>query len=233
MKSTDPLILPALSPALPGPVRLGLIGAGPVGITASGADLLSEVEETSRALADEHEGQQPSAIEGLAPARDFYRLFGIDPTRTRPSSEALLRRVLQGKGVPRILNAVDLCNLCALRFLLSIGLYDAGKIRGEVTFRPGAAGESYAGIRKDEVHLEGRPVLADTVGPFGNPTSDSKRTSITEETRSIWMVIFAPISVSSATLESHVTTARELMERHLAPEGGSLVTSGKVISSEG
>ncbi len=231
MKSTDPLILPALSPALPGPVRLGLIGAAPVGITASGADLLSEVEETSRALADEHEGQQPSAITGLAQARDFYRLFGIDPTRTRPSSEALLRRVLQGKGVPRILNAVDVCNLCALKFLLSIGLYDAGRIRGEVTFRPGAAGESYAGIRKDDVHLEGRPILADTDGPFGNPTSDSRRTSITEETQSIWMVIFAPISVSAAMLEAHVATARALMERHLAPEGDSVVTSGKVISN--
>ena len=231
MTSVDPLIIPSLSGDLPGTVRLGLVAAAPVGIAPSGSDLLAEIEETSGALADEHEGRQPSAIEGLAPARDFYRLFGIDPTRTRPSSEALLRRVLQGKGVPRILNAVDVCNLCALKFLLSIGLYDAGRIRGEVTFRPGAAGESYAGIRKDEVHLEGRPVLADAEGPFGNPTSDSRRTSITEETRSIWMVIFMPTSVSASTLEAHVATARALMERHLAPEGGSVVTSGKVISN--
>ena len=225
------VLIPELASNLPGPVRLGLIGAAPAGIAASGPDLLAEIDETARTLAAEHEGQQPSAIEGLAPARDFYRLFGIDPTRTRPSSEALLRRVLQGKGVPRILNAVDLCNLCAVKFLLSIGLYDAGRIRGEVTFRPGAAGESYAGIRKDEVHLEGRPVLADAEGPFGNPTSDSRRTSITGETRSIWMVIFAPFSVSAVTLESHVATARALMERHLGPEGGPVVTSGKVISN--
>ena len=233
MTSVDPIITPVLSSDLPGPVRLGLVHAGPVGIVESGAELLAEIGTTSQSLAAEHEGQQPSAIPGLAPARDFYRLFGIDPTRTRPSSEALLRRVLQGKGVPRILNAVDLCNLCALKFLLSIGLYDAGRIRGEVTFRPGAAGESYAGIRKDEVHLEGRPVLADSVGPFGNPTSDSRRTSITVETQSIWMVIFAPQSAPAPTMEAHVATSRALMERYLSSGGEPVVTSGKVISSEG
>ncbi len=233
MTSADALILPALSTDLPGPVRLGLVCGSPVGIATSGPDLLAEIDETSRTLAAECAGQPPSAIPGLAPARDFYRLFGIDPTRTRPSSEALMRRVVQGKGIPRILNAVDLCNLCALKFLLSIGLYDAGRIRGEVTFRPGVAGESYAGIRKDEIHLEERPVLADAVGPFGNPTSDSRRTSITEETRSIWMVIFAPFSVPSATLEAHMETARALIERHLAPQGEPVVTSGKVIASAG
>ena len=225
------LIIPSLSPDLPGAVRLGLVAATPVRIVPSGAPFLAEVEATTRALADEHAGKPPSEIEGLAAARDFYRLFGIDPTRTRPSSEALLRRVLQGKGMPRILNAVDLCNLCALRFLLSIGLYDADAIRGGVTFRKGRAGESYAGIRKDEVHLEGRPVLADEAGPFGNPTSDSLRTSITDGTGSIWMVIFAQAAFPAATLNRHVASSRGLMERYLAPPDGATVTAGKVIAS--
>jgi len=231
MQPEPDLIVPTLAPDLPGPVRLGLVAAAPVRIAPSDAPFLAEVEATTRALTGEHAGRPPSEIEGLAAARDFYRLFGIDPTRTRPSSEALLRRVLQGTGMPRILNAVDICNLCALRFLLSIGLYDAGAIRGGVTFHPGRAGESYAGIRKDEVHLEGRPVLSDEAGPFGNPTSDSLRTSITAATCSIWMVIFAPASLPVATLERHVASSRALMERFLAPPDGPVATAGRVVAS--
>ncbi len=166
---------------------------------------------------------------GLAPARELYRAFGIDPTRTRPSSEALLRRVLQGKGLPRILNAVDVCTLCSLRFLLPIGLYDSGLVRGAVTLRRGRPGESYPGIRKDEVHLEGRPVLSDDDGPFGNPTSDSLRTSVTPSTRSLAMVIFAPASCARARLEAHVGEARALIARHLAPPGEAVVTSGSAV----
>src|SRR6266571_9374742 len=96
----------------------GVVHAGPVDVGPAGPALEAEMERLGAALAREHSGQAPGAIAGLAPARDLYRDFGIDPTRTRPSSESLLRRVLQGKGLPRILNAVDVCTLCSLQFLL-------------------------------------------------------------------------------------------------------------------
>jgi DNA/RNA-binding domain of Phe-tRNA-synthetase-like protein len=210
-------------------VQAGCVFAGPVSVGPSGPALDAEIEGICSSLAAEHAGRPPTSIPGLAEARDLYRTFGIDPTRTRPSSEALLRRVVQGKPLPRILNAVDLCNLCALRFLLPIGLYDAEKIRGDVTLRRGRPGESYPGIGKDEVHLEGRPVLADVEGAFGNPTSDSRRTSVTPSTRALWMVIFAPTAVPRRTLEAHVQAAREAMARHLAPANGMGGTSGTVL----
>jgi DNA/RNA-binding domain of Phe-tRNA-synthetase-like protein len=219
---------PSLAGDLQGRVRLGLIHAAPVAVAPAGPALEAEIAAATRRLAGEHAGKAPGEIEGLQPARDLYRVFGIDPTRTRPSSEALLRRILKGQGLPRILNAVDVCNLCALLFLLSIGLYDAARIRGPVTLRRGRPGESYPGIRKDEVHLEGRPVLADDDGPFGNPTSDSLRTSVTPETTSIWMVIFAPAATAVATLRRHVETAGGLMTRHLAPPGAVVAISGSV-----
>jgi DNA/RNA-binding domain of Phe-tRNA-synthetase-like protein len=176
-----------------------------------------------------HAGAAPASIERLQPARDLYRAFRIDPTRTRPSSESLLRRVLQGKPLPRILNAVDLCNLCALKFLLSIGLYDADHVHGTVTARRGRPGEAYAGIRKEEVHLEGRPVLADEDGPFGNPTSDSLRTSVTASTRSLWLVIFAPAAYPTARLREHVETARADIVRHLAPAAEPPTTDARIL----
>jgi DNA/RNA-binding domain of Phe-tRNA-synthetase-like protein len=205
-------------------LRAGLVRAHPVAVGPAGPDLLGEMERTAAALAAEHAGRQPSEIPGLGPARDLYRAFRIDPTRTRPSSEALLRRVLQGKPLPRILSAVDLCNLLSLQFLLPLGLYDSGKIAGDVTLRRGAPGESYPGIRKDDVHVEGRPVLVDSEGPFGNPTSDSFRTCVTPDTRSLWLVIFAPAAFSRATLESYTLRAADAIIRHLSPAGTTAAT---------
>jgi DNA/RNA-binding domain of Phe-tRNA-synthetase-like protein len=156
----------------------------------------------------------------------------MDPTHTRPSSEALLRRVLQGKGLPRILNAVDLCNLCALRFLLPIGLYDADRVDPPVTLRRGRPGESYAGIRKDEVRLEGRPVLVDARGPFGNPTSDSLRTSVTPSTRALVMVIFAPSGYPRDVLNEHVLEAGAGATHHLADGMAAVVASCDLVPGE-
>jgi DNA/RNA-binding domain of Phe-tRNA-synthetase-like protein len=222
-------IRPTISPDLPPSIRVGLVRAEPVAVAPAGEALTAEIVETCGRLTAQHAGKPPADITGLAPARELYRAFGIDPTHTRPSSEALLRRALQGKPMPKILNAVDVCTLCSLLFLLPIGLYDAGKIRGGVTLRRGRPGESYPGIRKDDVHLEGRPVLADEEGPFGNPTSDSLRTSVTPATTSLWMVIFSPGSVPRPTLEAHVAAAADLMSRHLAPAGAAAATDGGIL----
>ena len=124
--------------------------------------------------------------------RAMYKRVGLDPTKTRPSSEALLRRVRRGDTLPRINSMVDVCNWCSLEFQLPYGLYDADRIDGDVDLRLGTHGEAYSGIRKDEVHVEGRMALADRLGAFGNPTSDSARTMVTTATTRALLVVFAP-----------------------------------------
>jgi len=136
-----------------------------------------------------------------AAVRTMYKRVGIDPTKTRPSSEALLRRVRRGDELPRINSLVDVINWCSLESQLPFGLYDLDKVRGEVTLRLGLPGEEYAGIRKDAVHVAGRLTLADDAGAFGNPTSDSARTMVTPATTRAMVVIFAPVSVPAATVE--------------------------------
>ena len=146
----------------------------------------------------------------IASVRTMYKRVGLDPTKTRPSSEALLRRVRKGDTLPRVNSMVDVCNWCSLEFQLPYGLYDAAKIEGDVELRLGRGGESYAGIRKDDVHVEGRITLADRNGPFGNPTSDSSRTMVTTATTRGLLVVFAPRDVDERRL-SHVldmTSAR-------------------------
>lgn len=144
--------------------------------------------------------------------RAMYRRTGLDPTRHRPSSEALLRRVRRGDPLPRINTLVDVCNWCSLEFQLPYGLYDLDRIEGAVTLRLGQEGESYPGIRKDEVHVGGRITLADSHGPFGNPSSDSARTMVTTATRRALVVVFAPIDVSDDHLR-HVLSVTSTRAR--------------------
>ena len=142
--------------------------------------------------------------------RTMYKRVGLDPTKRRPSSEALLRRVRKGEPLPRINSMVDVCNWCSLEFQLPYGLYDAARIDGNVVLRLGLEGESYPGIRKDDVHVGGRITLADSVGPFGNPTSDSARTMVTASTVRALLVVFAPVEIDTARLQHvlEVTSAR-------------------------
>jgi len=220
----------SLDPDLAGQVLVGTLMAAPVRVVPTSGELEREIREVCAGFRERLAGRTPAQIPELAPARELYRLFGIDPTKTRPSSEKLLRRVLQDRPLPRISNAVDLGNLTALRLHLSIGLYDAEKIDGPVELRPGATGESYEGIASREVHLEGRPVLADRRGPFGNPTADSKRTAVGEATGRVWMTVFAPASVTAPRLEAQMQAAAGWFARHLAGPDGPVRTETGLVS---
>lgn len=130
-----------------------------------------------------------------APARALYRRFGIDPTRVRPSSEALLRRIKKGEALPRINSLVDVANALSVQLQVPVGLYDLGKVRGdELVVRLGAEGESYNGIGKERVNVAGRICVADAEGACGNPTSDSARTMITTDTERAAWIYFLPVS---------------------------------------
>jgi DNA/RNA-binding domain of Phe-tRNA-synthetase-like protein len=123
--------------------------------------------------------------------RAAYKALGKDPARYRNSAEALLRRVVGGKGLPEINAVVDVINLVSVESRLPVGLYDLRHVVGEIVFRAGKSGETYKGIGKYDLNLEGLPVFADTVGPHGSATSDSERTMVTPATKEILAVIVA------------------------------------------
>ena len=130
-----------------------------------------------------------------APARALYRRFGIDPTRVRPSSEALLRRLKKGEPLPRINSLVDVANALSVQLQVPVGLYDLDKVHGsELVVRLGAEGESYTGIGKEKVNVAGRICVADSEGPCGNPSSDSARTMITTATEGAAWIYFLPVT---------------------------------------
>jgi DNA/RNA-binding domain of Phe-tRNA-synthetase-like protein len=127
-------------------------------------------------------------------ARELYRRFGLDPTRVRPSSEALLRRLKKGEPMPRINSLVDVANAMSVQLQVPVGLYDLAKVKGdELVIRLGADGEGYTGIGKEHVNVAGRICVADAEGPCGNPSADSARTMITTETEGAAWVYFLTV----------------------------------------
>ncbi len=125
----------------------------------------------------------------IVAARAAYKALGKDPARYRGSAEALLRRVAAGKGLPQINSVVDVINLVSVESRLPVGLYDLGHVTGEIVFRAGLAGETYKGIGKYDLNLEGLPLFADNAGPHGSPTSDSERTMVRAATKEVLAVI--------------------------------------------
>jgi DNA/RNA-binding domain of Phe-tRNA-synthetase-like protein len=127
-------------------------------------------------------------------ARELFRRFGIDPTRTRPSSEALLRRLRKGEPLPRINSLVDVANAMSLQLQVPVGLYDLDKVRGgELVVRLGRDGEGYEGIDGDRVNVAKRICVADADGPCGNPSADSARTMITTSTEQAAWIYYLPV----------------------------------------
>jgi DNA/RNA-binding domain of Phe-tRNA-synthetase-like protein len=167
----------------------------------TGATVVSHEHRLDPLLAEAEARVRLSPPAESAAVRTMYKRVGIDPTKTRPSNEALLRRVRKGDTMPRINSLVDIVNWCSLEFQLPYGLYDLSKVVGPVTMRLGAAGESYAGIRKDDVNVGGRITMADSVGAFGNPTSDSARTMVTTATTEALVVVYAPAEIAPAQMQ--------------------------------
>jgi len=184
-----------LAPELSSVVRPGVLWLDGATVVERDARLDAPLA-TAEAAVRAHPPAEITAV------RTMYKRVGLDPTKTRPSSEALLRRVRKGDALPRINSMVDVCNWCSLEFQLPYGLYDAAHIDGDVELRMGLAGESYPGIRKDAVHVDGRISLADRMGPFGNPTSDSARTMVTTATTRAMLVVFAPREVDRQRLDN-------------------------------
>jgi DNA/RNA-binding domain of Phe-tRNA-synthetase-like protein len=157
----------------------------------------------------------------IVATRAAYKALGKDPSRYRGSAEALLRRMVAGKGFPQINSVVDVINLVSVESRLPVGLYDLAHVTGEIVFRAGLAGETYKGIGKYDLNLEGLPIFCDAAGPHGSPTSDSERTMVTAATREVLAVI---VSFGGAeNLERWTQRLVALLQQHAA--GTEIVTN--------
>ncbi len=199
---------PDVAAAAPG-TRLGILLMTGARVSAHEAALWAEIEALAARLAALYPDGRYGGDETLQKVRRLYHRLGVDPTKWRPSPEALVRRVTTGRPLYQVNTAVDVINWCSLETRLPYGLYDAARISGEVVFRLGRPDETYKGIRKDILTAGGKPILADDLGPFGSPTADSERTMVRLETTELLVVVFGPAEVDEAEVIRAMRLARE------------------------
>jgi DNA/RNA-binding domain of Phe-tRNA-synthetase-like protein len=209
---------------LPG-VRLGLVEADGVRVEPGDPALVREMSEACERLRRILTLDAASELESVRAVRAMFRGWGIDPARYRPSSEALLRRVVQGKGLYRVSNVVDANNLGSIETGWPYGSYNRAALALPLCLRAGHPGEAYEGIGKQTWHVAGRPVLADSSGPFGSPISDSTRTMVTFTTQDILSVVFVPEAASDAAL----LQALERHARRLARSAQAAATRTSIL----
>ncbi|MEM4310960.1 MAG: phenylalanine--tRNA ligase beta subunit-related protein [Nitrososphaerales archaeon] len=146
--------------------------------------------------------------------RDFYWKIGLDPTKIRPSSEALLRRFLRDNTIPRINNVVDAGNIASLETLIPIGLYDLVKTKGEINLRFSKEGEEFLDISgKSKILKDGLIVLADEEGVIHLfPHRDSMRTRITKDTKRILIVACGVRGIDNSLVDKAAYRVIELLK---------------------
>ena len=147
-----------------------------------------------------------STMPAIQATRKAYKALGKDPARYRPASEALIRRVVKGKGLYQINNVVDLLNLVSIRSGYSICGYDTSFIQGTVELGIGEENEPYDGIGRGKLNIQYLPTFRDEMGAFGTPTSDSTRTMIRSTTTNFLMIFldFEGLSLLQASLDEAV-----------------------------
>ena len=159
-------------------------------------------------------------VSGIAATRRIYRACGKDPSRYRPASEALIRRILQGKKLYQIDTLVDLINLASIVYGYSIGGFDADKMVGEqLTLGIGKADEPYEGIGRGLINIEGLPVYRDEIGGVGTPTSDHERTKITAQTTHL-LVLINGYDGKEDSVRANALYIQELLRKYAGSDGG-------------
>ena len=205
-------------------VTLGIVEAEVV-VERENPALSVAMDTLVQGLAEALGSLAPAEVEEIAATRRAYKALGKDPSRYRPSAEALSRRILQGKGLFRVNNVVDVNNLISLQSGFCVGTYDVARLQPPVVLRAGAEGETYEAIGRGPLNLHNLPLLADETGPFGSPTSDSERSMIRQETGQVLMVLYdfaghgilqGALDFAAMTLETHCR-AQRIRQRILGP----------------
>lgn len=152
--------------------------------------LWCEIDSRVAAYREAYTVDSVKDIDAIRATRDAYRALGKDPSRYRPSAEALCRRVLRGMQLYRVSTVVDLVNLVSMETGYSIGGFDADKIVGDrLVLGVGRDGEPYEGIGRGPLNIASLPVYRDGAGGIGTPTSDNERTKIDLATSHLLLIV--------------------------------------------
>ena len=189
--------------------------------TSYNDELWKEIETLCNKFRNELTTESLKEIESIAATRRIYRVCGKDPSRYRPASEALIRRVLQGKELYQLNTLVDLVNFASIAYGYSIGGFDADKFEGDtLTLGIGREGEPYEGIGRGTINIQGLPVYRDAKGGVGTPTSDNERTKITDDTRHL-VVLINGYDGNEQRVRENAEYIQALLRKYCQSDGGT------------
>ena len=197
------------------------------------SDLLwNEIEEECQRIESSYRIEEINKRPGIAATRLAYKALGKDPNRYRPSSEAMCRRIVNGKGLYRLTTLIDVINLVSIASGYSIGGFDADKIKGDVlTLDAGTHEDIFNGIGRGTLNIAGLPVYRDIVGGIGTPTSDEERTKLTADTTHLLMLVNIygeemgveeTIGMIKSCLELHADASSISVSIHVAETGETM-----------
>lgn len=184
-------------------------------------ELWKEIHALEDKFRNELTTESLKELSGIAATRRVYKACGKDPSRYRPASEQLIRRMLQGKELYQIDTLVDLVNLASIAYGYSIGGFDADKFVGDtLTLGVGKEGEPYEGIGRGMLNIAGLPVYRDAIGGVGTPTSDNERTKMTLQTTHL-MVLINGYDGNEERVADNARFIQELVRKYSQSDGGS------------
>lgn len=185
--------------------------------------LWKEIKDFIGDYRSRHTTESIKQIASIEATRHAYRRCGKDPSRYRPSGEALVRRTLQGKDLYQVDTAVDLINLASIAYGYSIGGFDCDKIEGDtLTLGIGKEGEPYEGIGRGQLNICGLPVYRDAIGGIGTPTSDHERTKMSLNTTHL-LALVNGYDGNKDNVRACATFIQELLRKYANSDGGHIV----------
>ena len=190
--------------------------------TAYCRELWQEIEALGNSYRAELTTESLKEMTSIAATRRVYKACGKDPSRYRPASEALIRRVLQGKELYQRDTLVDLVNLASIAFGYSIGGFDADKFVGDtLTLGVGREGEPYEGIGRGMINIHGLPVYRDAEGGVGTPTSDHERTKIDIHTTHL-LTLINGYDGNEEQVTANAQFIQSLLRKYCNSDGGTI-----------
>jgi DNA/RNA-binding domain of Phe-tRNA-synthetase-like protein len=155
--------------------------------------------------------------------RDFFWSIKIDPTKTRPAAEALIRRILAGKPLPCINTLVDVYNLASIKTRIPLATFDADKLKGDLLMRFAEEGEEFYGIGMEQpLILDGGEIVVSDeeklVAVY--PHRDADNTKVTDKTENIIVVVCGVPGIPKSDLENTFQVAVDYITRFCGGKKG-------------
>ncbi|MRX74050.1 hypothetical protein GJU40_18160 [Bacillus lacus] len=183
------IIEESIKKIIPG-FKLAAVTYNDITISDSPAMLRGRLQLFQESLYFQSEEKKPADYDGIREWRSIFKALGADPNRYRPSQEAMYRRIAKQQFLSPIHSAADMNNFFSLQYTIPFGIYDCDKLEGDIILSSGSENDTYEALNGRTVSLKNIPVLSDSIGPFGSPYVDSKRSAVSLETVKCLQIAF-------------------------------------------